>query len=90
MYIMFLCQTTERSRLDPNDPRNAELLQLVASIPSSAEQEAYFRLIDVDDVERFVTDGLMENDRRFTLLQLRDQGVHTNTIVHAKHNTFLS
>ena len=67
----------ERSRLDPNDPRNAELLQLVASIPSSAEQETYFRLVDVDDVERFVPDSLIESDRRFTLLQLRDQGVHT-------------
>jgi hypothetical protein len=47
----------------------------VASIPSSAEQENYFRLVGVDDTERFVPDSLMENDRRFTLLHLRDQGV---------------
>ena len=65
----------ERSRLDPNDPRNSELLRLIESVPSSAELENYFRLIDVDDVERFVRDEVMENDRRFTLLQLRDQGV---------------
>ena len=47
----------------------------MASIPSSAEQETYFRLVDVDDVERFAPGSLMESDRRFTLLQLRDQGV---------------
>ena len=71
----FLFPFTERSRLDPNDPRNSELLRLIESVPSSSEQENYFRLIDVDDVERFVRDETMENDRRFTLLQLRDQGV---------------
>ena len=69
---------TERSRLDPNDPRNAELLQLVESIPNSADQKNYFRLTDVDAAERFVADDLMENNRRFTLLQLRDQGVYVH------------
>ena len=75
VYMHFLYLTPERSRLDPNDPRNSELLRLIESVPSSSEQENYFRLIDVDDVERFVRDETMENDRRFTLLQLRDQGV---------------
>ena len=72
-----LSPSLERSRLDPNDPRNAQLLRLIESVPNSADLDVYFRLIDVDDLERFVVDELFENDRRFTLLQLRDQGVST-------------
>ena len=37
------------------------------------------RLLDVDNEERFVSDQQFSNDRRFQLLQLRDQGVSHDT-----------
>ncbi len=65
----------ENSRLDPNDPRNAKLLKLIESIPYSSEQAAYFRLVTVDDAERLISDEEFTSDRRFILLNFRDQGV---------------
>ena len=66
---------TENSRLDPNDPRNAELLQLMESIPSSSEQANYFQLASVDDVQAYVTDNEFNTDKRFVMLKMRGDGV---------------
>lgn len=73
--VIVTCCPTENSRLDPNDPRNAELLQLIESIPSSSEQAKYFKLANVDDVQRFISDDEFNMDKRFTMLYMRDQGV---------------
>ncbi|XP_064382985.1 coiled-coil and C2 domain-containing protein 2A-like [Halichondria panicea] len=64
----------ERSRLDPNDPRNAELLHLLESIPASSEETSHFRLVDVDSALRFMGDEEFEGDRRFTVLRSRHDG----------------
>ena len=66
---------TENSRLDPNDPQNAELLQLMESIPDSSEQSDYFQLANVDDVQAYISDNEFNGDRRFTMLGMRDRGV---------------
>lgn len=63
------------SRLDPNDPRNAELLQLIESIPGSSEQSDYFLLASVDDVQIYTSDNEFNMDKRFTMLSMRDKGV---------------
>ena len=65
----------EQSNLDPNDPRNSSLLRLVESIPTSSEETHHFRLVVIDDVQRFCRDEEFDNNRRFKLLQLRHQGV---------------
>ena len=41
----------------------------------------FLRLLDVDNEERFVSDEQFSNDRRFQLLQLRDQGVSHDTTI---------
>ncbi len=65
----------ECSRLDPNDPRNAELLQLLESIPTSSEVTSHFRLVDVDPALRFVGEKEFESDKRFNVLKSRHDGV---------------
>ncbi len=77
MVALFL----ERSRLDPNDPRNAELLQLLESIPASNEVTSHFRLVDVDPVCRFVTDKEFGSDKRFNVLRSRHDGVRENCCI---------
>lgn len=72
-------QCLERSRLDPNDPRNAELLHLVESIPSITEKDHYFRLVAVDEAERFVSDREFDKNRRFAVLKMREEGVSSTT-----------
>lgn len=39
------------------------------------ENADYFRLQNIDDTERFVSDEKFSGNKRFTLLQLREQGV---------------
>ena len=65
----------ENSRLDPNDPRNAELLQLIESVPSSSMQPDFFQLASVDEVETFVAHDEFSTDKRFSMLVMRDDGV---------------
>ena len=45
------------------------------SIPSTQEETKYFRLDKIDDDARFVDEEEYQNNRRFALLKLRDQGV---------------
>uniref|UniRef100_A0A3Q2QNJ9 Coiled-coil and C2 domain containing 2A n=1 Tax=Fundulus heteroclitus TaxID=8078 RepID=A0A3Q2QNJ9_FUNHE len=61
-----------QSRLDPNDPKNTSIMQLVAS---SGEVTApdYFRLEHLQEEFNFVTDEELERSKRFRLLRLRNQ-----------------
>ena len=77
-------QFLERSRLDPNDPRNAELLHLVESIPSTTEKDCYFRLVAVDEAERFVNDKEFDRNRRFAVLKMREEGVSSKKLAMFK------
>uniref|UniRef100_A0A3B4Y177 Coiled-coil and C2 domain containing 2A n=1 Tax=Seriola lalandi dorsalis TaxID=1841481 RepID=A0A3B4Y177_SERLL len=65
-----------QSRLDPNDPKNASIMQLL-KVASSGEVTApeYFRLEQLQEEFNFVTDEEFERSRRFRLLRLRSQEV---------------
>ncbi|XP_056132145.1 coiled-coil and C2 domain-containing protein 2A [Lampris incognitus] len=64
------------SRLDPNDPKNAAIMQLL-KVASSGEVTApeYFRLEQLQEEFNFVTDEELERSKRFRLLRLRNQEV---------------
>ncbi|XP_028260415.1 coiled-coil and C2 domain-containing protein 2A [Parambassis ranga] len=63
-----------QSRLDPNDPKNASIMQLL-KVASSGEVTApeYFRLEHLQEEFNFVTDEELESSKRFRLLKLRNQ-----------------
>ncbi|XP_012716702.2 coiled-coil and C2 domain-containing protein 2A isoform X3 [Fundulus heteroclitus] len=63
-----------QSRLDPNDPKNTSIMQLL-KVASSGEVTApdYFRLEHLQEEFNFVTDEELERSRRFRLLRLRNQ-----------------
>uniref|UniRef100_A0A3Q3W2A0 C2 domain-containing protein n=1 Tax=Mola mola TaxID=94237 RepID=A0A3Q3W2A0_MOLML len=63
-----------QSRLDPNDPKNASIMQLVASSGEVTAPE-YFRLEQLQDEFNFVTDEELDRSKRFRLLQLRNREV---------------
>uniref|UniRef100_A0A4W6E1R3 Coiled-coil and C2 domain containing 2A n=1 Tax=Lates calcarifer TaxID=8187 RepID=A0A4W6E1R3_LATCA len=65
-----------QSRLDPNDPKNSSIMQLL-KVASSGEVTApeYFRLEQLQEEFNFVTDEELERSRRFRLLRLRNQEV---------------
>ncbi|KAG7228889.1 hypothetical protein INR49_008667 [Caranx melampygus] len=65
-----------QSRLDPNDPKNASIMQLL-KVASSGEVTApdYFRLEQLQEEFNFVTDEELERSRRFRLLRLRSQEI---------------
>ncbi|XP_037554278.1 coiled-coil and C2 domain-containing protein 2A [Nematolebias whitei] len=65
-----------QSRLDPNDPKNASIMQLL-QVASSGEVTApeYFRLEHLQEEFNFVTKEEMEKSKRFCLLTLRNQEV---------------
>ena len=48
---------------------------LFQSIPSTQEETSYFRLIKIDEDALFVEEEEFQNNRRFTLLHMREQGV---------------
>ncbi|KAG7277508.1 hypothetical protein CRUP_030670 [Coryphaenoides rupestris] len=64
------------SRLDPNDPQNTAIMQLL-KVASSGEVTApeYFRLEQLQEEFNFATDEELEASRRFRLLRLRSQEV---------------
>ncbi|XP_073331790.1 coiled-coil and C2 domain-containing protein 2A [Pagrus major] len=65
-----------QSRLDPNDPKNGSIMQLL-KLASSGEVTApeYFRLEQLQEEFNFVTDEELERSKRFRLLRLRNQEV---------------
>ncbi|XP_062871722.1 coiled-coil and C2 domain-containing protein 2A [Trichomycterus rosablanca] len=64
------------SRLDPNDPNNASIMQLL-SVASGGEMAVpdYFRLEQLQEEFNFLSDEALERSRRFRLLRLRSQEV---------------
>ncbi|XP_035270947.1 coiled-coil and C2 domain-containing protein 2A isoform X2 [Anguilla anguilla] len=64
------------SRLDPNDPNNAALMQLL-TVAGSGELQvpAYFRLEQLQEEFNFVSSEELQRSRRFHLLSLRSQEV---------------
>ena len=67
----------------------------VAKLNTATTDGQYFRLQSMDSVERFVTDEQFNRDKRFTLLQLREQRVsellcNTTTLLVYIHVLLLS
>ncbi|KAM9445041.1 coiled-coil and C2 domain-containing protein 2A [Clarias gariepinus] len=64
------------SRLDPNDPNNSSIMQLL-SVASGGELAApdYFRVEQLQEEFNFLSDEELERSRRFRLLRLRSQEV---------------
>ena len=70
-------------RIDPNDPRNAELLNSVSSVRKSfavpnklgnegkTDDQGYFRLDQLDDQFSFCSEEELNNNVRFQIIQLR-------------------
>ncbi|XP_013886702.1 coiled-coil and C2 domain-containing protein 2A [Austrofundulus limnaeus] len=71
-----ISEWAKQSRLDPNDPKNVSIMQLL-KVASSGEVIApeYFRLEHLQEEFNFVTDEEMEESKRFRLLRLRNQEV---------------
>eukprot|EP00112_Aurelia_sp_Birch-Aquarium-sp1_P013608 Seg2891.1 transcript_id=Seg2891.1/GoldUCD/mRNA.D3Y31 product="Coiled-coil and C2 domain-containing protein 2A" protein_id=Seg2891.1/GoldUCD/D3Y31 len=75
---MLISWITE-ANLDPNDPTNADILNL-AKLMTGSQKEGlsrpkYFRLNQLEEETDFATNEELDNCKRFRLLQLRDQGV---------------
>ncbi|XP_065840222.1 coiled-coil and C2 domain-containing protein 2A-like [Oscarella lobularis] len=75
--IQKLATWISEAQLDPNDPRNADLLYLVKTHagddPSCLAKQDYFRLNEMEKDSYFCEDDYLEKSKRFQLLALRDQ-----------------
>ncbi|XP_058526273.1 coiled-coil and C2 domain-containing protein 2A isoform X1 [Ochotona princeps] len=71
-----LAEWATESKLDPNDPNNAPLMQLI-SVATSGESYVpnFFRLEQLQQEFNFVSDEELNRSKRFRLLQLRNQEV---------------
>ncbi|XP_016386999.1 coiled-coil and C2 domain-containing protein 2A [Sinocyclocheilus rhinocerous] len=64
------------SRLDPNDPSNASIMQLLSVVSGGdVAVPEYFRLEQLQEEFNFLTDEELHRCRRFRLLRLRSQEV---------------
>nr|DBA29304.1 TPA: hypothetical protein GDO54_009541 [Pyxicephalus adspersus] len=71
-----LAKWAAESKLDPNDPNNSALMQLIAMANSGdAHVPDYFRLDQLQKEFDFVSDEELSRSKRFRLLQLRNQEV---------------
>ncbi|XP_039694087.1 coiled-coil and C2 domain-containing protein 2A isoform X3 [Pteropus medius] len=71
-----LAKWAAESKLDPNDPNNAPLMQLI-SVATSGESYVpdFFRLEQLQQEFNFVSDEELNRSKRFRLLRLRSQEV---------------
>nr|XP_004656124.2 coiled-coil and C2 domain-containing protein 2A isoform X2 [Jaculus jaculus] len=71
-----LAKWAAESKLDPNDPNNAPLMQLI-SIATSGESYIpnFFRIEQLQQEFNFVSDEELSRSKRFRLLSLRSQEV---------------
>ncbi|XP_010162789.1 coiled-coil and C2 domain-containing protein 2A, partial [Antrostomus carolinensis] len=71
-----LAKWAAEAKLDPNDPNNAALMQLIMVATSGeAHGPDFFRLEQLQQEFNFVSDEEFNRSKRFRLLQLRNGGV---------------
>ncbi|KAM9328928.1 coiled-coil and C2 domain-containing protein 2A [Gastrophryne carolinensis] len=71
-----LAKWAAESKLDPNDPNNSALMQLIMMANNGdAHVPEFFRLEQLQKEFDFVSDEEMSRSKRFRLLQLRNQEV---------------
>ncbi|KAJ7329422.1 hypothetical protein JRQ81_015596 [Phrynocephalus forsythii] len=64
------------TKLDPNDPQNAALMQLImVAISGDASLPDFFRLEQLQEEFNFVSDEELNRSKRFRLLELRSREV---------------
>ncbi|XP_029446608.1 coiled-coil and C2 domain-containing protein 2A isoform X2 [Rhinatrema bivittatum] len=71
-----LAKWAAESKLDPNDPNNAALMQLIMiASTGDAYIPDFFRLEQLQEEFHFISDEAFNRSKRFRLLQLRNQEV---------------
>lgn len=68
----------EQSHLDPNDPANADIMNIIKltqGVQDGPNAPQYFRLNQLDEECEFVSQKEFVKSKRFKLIQLRDKGV---------------
>ncbi|XP_059508917.1 protein CC2D2B-like [Stegostoma tigrinum] len=71
-----LAEWARKARVDPNDPQNSDLMQVIKyTTEESQHAPEYFRLDQIQEEFNFVTDKNLELSKRFQLLMLRNSGV---------------
>ncbi|XP_020662242.2 coiled-coil and C2 domain-containing protein 2A isoform X1 [Pogona vitticeps] len=71
-----LAKWVAETKLDPNDPNNAALMQLIMVATSGdASVPSFFRLEQLQEEFNFVSDEELNRSKRFRLLQLRNTEV---------------
>ncbi|XP_077033808.1 coiled-coil and C2 domain-containing protein 2A isoform X1 [Agelaius phoeniceus] len=71
-----LAKWAAEAKLDPNDPNNAALMQLIMTTTSGeAHVPDFFRLEQLQQEFNFVSDEEFNRSKRFRLLQLRNEEV---------------
>ncbi|XP_078401088.1 coiled-coil and C2 domain-containing protein 2A isoform X1 [Cetorhinus maximus] len=71
-----LAKWVAESRLDPNDPSNAALMQLIMSTTGAeAQDNDFFRLEQLQEEFNFVSEEDFNKSKRFRFLQLRNEEV---------------
>ncbi|RXN02053.1 Coiled-coil and C2 domain-containing protein 2A [Acipenser ruthenus] len=72
-----LVEWAKEAQIDPNDPKNTDLVQLMMYASKTDRQVAaeHFRLEQFQEEFNFVTDEEFESSKRFRLLQLRNSEV---------------
>lgn len=76
--IQNLIKWIEQSHLDPNDPANADIMNIVKltnSLKDGPSAPQYFRLNQLEEECEFVSQKEFAKSKRFKLIQLRDKGV---------------
>ncbi|XP_061849387.1 coiled-coil and C2 domain-containing protein 2A isoform X2 [Colius striatus] len=71
-----LAKWAAEAKLDPNDPNNAALMQMITAATSGeAQVPNFFRLEQLQQEFNFVSDEELNKSKRFRLLRLRNEGV---------------
>ncbi|XP_048465130.1 protein CC2D2B-like [Rhincodon typus] len=71
-----LAEWARKARVDPNDPQNSDLMQVIKYTTEEGQHAPeYFRLDQIQEEFNFVTDKNLELSKRFQLLMLRNSGV---------------
>ncbi|KAL9987685.1 hypothetical protein ACROYT_G002032 [Oculina patagonica] len=76
--IQNLVKWIEQSHLDPNDPANADIMNIIKlshSLQDGPNAPQYFRLNQLEEECEFVSQKEFTKSKRFKLIQLRDKGV---------------
>ncbi|XP_072413129.1 coiled-coil and C2 domain-containing protein 2A-like [Chiloscyllium punctatum] len=71
-----LAEWARKARVDPNDPQNSDLMQVIKYATEEGQYAPeYFRLDQIQEEFNFVPDKKLDLSKRFRLLMLRNSGV---------------